>query len=90
MNAHQTTVDGDALLGAVARGPGPLQPLRARQVHKVELGAEGFKLGTPWGAGQTVVCLVLLVVGHRPAEALGLCLLIKFCIGLVRSRCNAS
>ena len=60
INPHQSAVDGDALLGAVTRGPGPLQPLRARQVHEVELGAEGLELGSPRGAGQPVVRLVLL------------------------------
>ena len=42
---QEATVDGDALLGPVARGSGPLQPLRPGQVNKVELGGQGFNLG---------------------------------------------
>ena len=37
---HQPTVDGDAFLGPLSRGPRPLQPLAARKVNKVELGTQ--------------------------------------------------
>lgn len=42
--AYQAAVDGDALLGPLAGGPRPLQPLRAGQVHKVKLGSERLVL----------------------------------------------
>lgn len=42
--AHQATVDGDALFSSVARRSGSLQPLGTGQVHKVELGGERLVL----------------------------------------------
>lgn len=42
--AHQSTVDGDALFGSIACRSGSLQPLRTGQVHKVKLGCQRLVL----------------------------------------------
>lgn len=42
--AHQSTVDRDALFGSVARRSGSLQPLGTGQVHEVKLGRQRLVL----------------------------------------------
>lgn len=47
---HEAAVDGDALPGPLARGARALEPLRASQVHEVELGGQRLELGHFLGA----------------------------------------
>lgn len=56
---YQPTVDGDALLGSLARGTRPLQPLRASQVHKVKLGCQGLVLSSGLGSIQKAAHLLI-------------------------------
>lgn len=60
--AHQSTVDGDALFGPLAGGSGPLQPLGAGEVHKVKFGRQRLVLvQLRVAVGDSVVGLVLVL-----------------------------
>lgn len=49
--SHQSTVDRDSLAGSVSSGSSAFQPLRAGQIHKVELGHQCLELRLGDGAG---------------------------------------
>ena len=69
LRAYQPTVDGDALLGPLARGPCPLQPLGAGQVHKVKLGSECLVLTRRRGAIRKPAHGLVHLWGSQPAWA---------------------
>lgn len=58
--SHQPTVDRDSLAGSVSCGSRTFQPLRASQVHKVELRHQRFKLWLGNGACVHAVQLLIL------------------------------
>lgn len=60
--AHQSTVNGDALFGSIARRSGSLQPLGPGQVHKVELGRQRLVLvHLRVSVGDSVISLTFLL-----------------------------
>ena len=58
--SHQSTVDGDSLAGSLSCSSCAFQPLRASQVHKVELGHQSLELRLGDGAGVNAVQLSIL------------------------------
>ncbi len=58
--SHQSTVNGDSLAGSLSCGSCAFEPLRACQVHKVELGHQCLVLRLGDGAGVHAVQLPIL------------------------------
>ena len=90
---YQSTIDGDSFFSPVPSCPSPLEPLRASQVYKVELGSKllpvhyfprGRRMTDGWVTFWTLARWVLVFMRlSKPVCVSGVCVQVCTCVHVV-------